>query len=392
VDVLRTADIETVSSSRAQARDAAAPRRAPYAVEEVRGRAAFAALRAEWDALAASGPTDLPFVRHDWLSAWLDAFAPGRAPLVVVARRADGVAAGFAPFLSERRRGVTRLLAPANDHSCRFEWVLGPDASGAAASIWAHLRDRCRWDALLLRDVPRDGPTSTLLEPLARADGHLTGRWESLRTPRIALRGPPGSAEERTSAKFRANLRRRAKRLAEMGAVALERVDGGGDAEIDVAVDAFLRLEASGWKGERGSAIALDPALAGFYRRMAHDAARRGALAIRSLVLDGRPIAVHLGLVHRGVYLLPKTAYDESLGNVSPGQLLQREVLAECEARGLSGFDFLGPDMPWKRDWEGETVPHDWLYVYRPTLAGRAMHTLKHRVRPAAKEVLAWWR
>ena len=67
-------------------------------------------------------------------------------------------------------------------------------------------------------------------------------------------------------------------------------------------------------------------------------------------------------------------------------------MLAECEARGLSGFDFLGPDMPWKRDWAGETVPHDWLYVYRPSLAGRVMHTLKHRVRPAAREVLAWWR
>ncbi|HET8541364.1 MAG TPA: GNAT family N-acetyltransferase [Anaeromyxobacter sp.] len=364
---------------------------APYRVEEVRGRPALAALRAEWEGVAARGPTDLPFVSHAWLSAWLDAFAPGRAPLVLVARGPGGAAAGFAPFLEERRRGVVRLVAPANDHSCRVEWVLGQDASGAAASIWAHLRDRCTWDALVLRDVPRDGATSTLVEALARADGHLTGRWESLRTPRIALGGTP--AEERTTAKFRANLRRRARRLGELGAVALQRVDGrGGEAEVDAAVDAFLRLEASGWKGERGTAVALDPAIAGFYRRMAHDAAGRGALAIRALLLDGRPIAVHLGIVHRGVYLLPKTAYEESLGNVSPGQLLQREVLAECEARGLSGFDFLGPDMPWKRDWAGETVPHDWLYVYRPSLAGRAMHTLKHRVRPAAKEVLAWWR
>ncbi len=366
---------------------------APYRVEEVRGRAAFAALRDEWDALAARGPVDLPFVGHAWLSAWLDAFAPGRPPLVLAARTAAGAAVGFAPFLEERRRGVVRLLAPANDHSCRFEWVLGPDVSGAAASIWAHLRDRCRWDALVLRDVPRDGPTSTLLEPLARADGHLTGRWESLRTPRIALAGPQGTAEARTSAKVRANLRRRAKRLSELGAVGLLRVDGrGGAAEVDDAVDAFLRLEASGWKGENGTAIALDPALAGFYRRIAHEAAARGALAIRALLLDGRPVAVHLGIVHRGVYLLPKTAYDESLGNVSPGQLLQREVLAECEARGLAGFDFLGPDMPWKQDWAGELVPHDWLYVYRPGLAGRAMHTLKHRVRPAAKEVLSWLR
>jgi CelD/BcsL family acetyltransferase involved in cellulose biosynthesis len=367
---------------------ALAPAPAGYDVEEVRGRAGLESLRDLWDALAARGPADCPMIRHGFLSAWLDAFAPAASPLVLVARASSGEPVGIAPFLEERRGGAVRLLAPANDHSARFEWVLGPDAAGAAGALWAHLRDEVRWDVLLLRDVPRDGPTSTLLEALARADRHPTGRWESQRSPRVALGGAP--AEERTNGKFRANLRRRARRLHEMGAVALRRVDGGPG--VDDAVDEFLALEAAGWKGEEGTAIALDPALAGFYRRIARDAAARGTLALRALTLDGRAVAFHFGLVQGGIYYLPKTAYDEALGNVSPGQLLQREVLAECEARGLSGFDFLGPDMEWKREWDPSHAPHDWLYVYRPSLAGRAMHTLKHRVRPAVKEVLSWWR
>jgi CelD/BcsL family acetyltransferase involved in cellulose biosynthesis len=357
-------------------------------VEEVRGRAAFEALRDPWNSLAARGPVDLPTIRHEWISAWLDAFAGARPVTVLVARGASDEPVGMAPFLEERGGGIVRLVAPANDHSCRFEWVLGQDVSGAVGALWAHLRERPGWDVLLLRDVPRDGPTSTLLEALARADRHLTGRWESMRSPRVALGG--GAAEERATAKFRANLRRRARRLAEAGAVAVRRVDGGEG--VDEALDEFLALEASGWKGAHGTAIALDPALVRFYRRMAHDAAARGGLALRALLLDGRPVAVHLGLVHRGVYYLPKTAYDERLGSASPGQLLQREVLAEFEARGLEGFDFLGPDMEWKREWAPTHAPHDWLYVYRPSLAGRAMHSLKHRLRPAVKEALTWWR
>lgn len=367
----------------------ASPRSAVHRVEEHHGRAAFDGLREEWNALVSRGPADVPFARHEWIRAWLDAFAPGASPYVVVARAADGEAAGMAPFLVERVRGAVRLVAPANDHSCRVEWALGPDASGAVAAIWAHLRDRVRWDVLLLRDLPRDGPTSVLLEPLARADEHLTGRWESLRIPYVELQAE-SPAEERTSSKFRANLRRRLKRLAEMGSVALERVDGADGLEATLAE--FLALESSGWKGERGSAIALDGRLVAFYAAIARDAARRGALAVRALRLDGRAVAVHLGMIHRGVYYLPKTAYDERLGQVSPGQLLQREVLAECEARGLARFDFLGPDMEWKRDWEPAHAPHDWLYVYRPSFAGRAMHTLKHRVRPVVKEALTWWR
>lgn len=372
----------------AELRRGAPPTSSRSRVEEVRGRAAFDALGEVWDAVVSRGPADVPFARHGWLSAWLDAFAPAAAPLTLVARDGAGAPVGLAVFLEERRRGVVRLLAPANDHSCRVEWALGPDAVGAVAALWGHLRDRVRWDVLLLRDVLRDGPTSVLLEPLVRADRHLTGRWESLRSPRIPLGCAP--AEERTSAKFRANLRRRAKRLAELGPVALRRADGPPD--VDAALADFLALEASGWKGAGGSAIALDPALVRFYTRIARDAAARGALAVRTLTLDGRAVAVHLGLVHRGVYLLPKTAYDEALGHVSPGQLLQREVLAECEARGLSAFDFLGPDMPWKADWAPEYAPHDWLYVYRPSLAGRALHALRHQVRPAVKEVLSWRR
>jgi CelD/BcsL family acetyltransferase involved in cellulose biosynthesis len=360
----------------------------PWSVEVTRGRKAFEALRAEWDATVACGPADVPFARHAWLAAWLDAFAPAASPLALVARAAGGAPLGMAVFLEERRGGALRLVAPANDHSCRVEWALGASPASAVAAIWGHLRDRVAWDVLLLRDVLRDGPTSTLLEALARADRHPVWRWESLRTPRVALGG--ASAEERTSARFRANLRRRARRLAELGAVSVRRV--GQPEEAAGAVADFVALEASGWKGTRGTAIALDAALVRFYGRLARDAAGAGALAIRALELDGRPIAIHLGLVHRGAYLLPKTAYDEELAHVSPGQLLQREVLAECEARGLSSFEFLGPDMPWKRDWEPEYAAHDWLYVYRPTLAGRARHALRHRLRPVVKEALAWRR
>jgi CelD/BcsL family acetyltransferase involved in cellulose biosynthesis len=361
---------------------------ATYATQHLRGRAAFDWLADEWNELLARGPCDLPFVRHEWLSAWLDAFAPGENLLVVTARDGSGRLVGAAPFLRERRLGVTRLVAPANDHSCRFEWALGEDATGAAAALWHHLRTRLRWDVLLLRDLPRDGPTAAVLPALAAADGHLTGSWESMRSPWLTLGGQP--VEERASAKFRANLRRRLRRLGELGAVSVRRAAEGPEARAMLAQ--FLELEAAGWKGARGTAIAADERTRAFYERLVEVAAARGWLALRALELDGRPVAMHLGLVYRGTYYLPKPAYDEALGACSPGQLLFREVVGECEARGLGALDLLGPDMPWKRDWEPHHRPHDWVYVYRPGLAGRTLHAVKHRVKPLAKEVLGWWR
>lgn len=359
-----------------------------YRVDEVAGLGGFATLRDAWDALLAEGPVDAPYHRHAWHAAWLDAFAPRAELTVLVARDRAGRAAGLAPLVATRRRGLTVLSAPANDHTPRVEWVLGADPAGAVEALWAHLRDRVRWDVLVLRDLPRAGPTSLHLEAAARADRHHTGRWESLRTPFLALGGAP--REARLPAKFVANLRRRLRKLSEAGAVAYRRVDGGE--EVDAYLDHFVALEAAGWKGERGSAIARDARTLSFYRALARAGAREGWLALRALELDGRPVAMHFGLRYRGVYALPKPTYDEALGACSPGQLLLREVLAECEAAGLAELDFLGPDMPWKRDWAPEYRPHDWLYVYRPGVAGAALHAVKHRLRPLAKEVVAWWR
>jgi CelD/BcsL family acetyltransferase involved in cellulose biosynthesis len=365
-----------------------APVLAPLRVEELRGHAPFAALRAEWNATLAQGPVDAPFSRHEWIAAWLQAFAAGDEPIVLVARDGAGRAHGFAPFL-ERREGAARLLvAPANDHSCRVEWVLGGEPERAVLALWHHLRDRMRWDVLLVRDVPRDGPTSVLLERAALRDAHLTGRWESQRSPYVPLAGRDVEAE--LSSKFLANLRRRLKRLGEQGAVSCARVDGADG--LEAALQRFFHLEAAGWKGRRGTAIAADRHLVSFYSSVARAAAAGGWLALRELALDGRPAAMHFGLRYRGTYYLPKPAYDERLAACSPGQLLLREVLAESRARRDGELDFLGPDMPWKRDWDPRFRAHDWLYVYRPGLTGRTLHAAKHRLRPLAKEVLKWWR
>ncbi len=374
---------------RAAARGKALAEQGHLRVDEVQGLGEFCALEQEWDACLAAGPVDQPYLRHGFIRAWLEAFRPAGPLRVLVARDAGGRAVGMAPLLERRRAGLTVLASPANDHSCRVEWVLGREPARAVEALWAYLRDRLRWDVLVLRDVPRDGPTSTVLAGLAARDRYPVGRWPSLSSPFLALGREP--REGQVTAKFLANLRRRMRRLQERGAVSYRRVDCG-EAEVGAFLEGFLALEAAGWKGRSGTAIARDPRLVSFYRGVAAAAARQGWLSLRALELEGRPVAMHFALTHRGTYSLPKPAYDEALAHCSPGQLLLREVLAECETRGLAELDFLGPDMAWKREWAPTLRQHDWLHLYRPGLTGTALHGLRHRLRPLAKEMLSWWR
>jgi hypothetical protein len=44
--------------------------------------------------------------------------------------------------------------------------------------------------------------------------------------------------------------------------------------------------------------------------------------------------------------------------------------------------------MPWKRDWSKQACRHDWLFIYRDAIFGRALHEVKFRWIPAAKHLL----
>jgi CelD/BcsL family acetyltransferase involved in cellulose biosynthesis len=92
--------------------------------------------------------------------------------------------------------------------------------------------------------------------------------------------------------------------------------------EIQKGVDAFLQLEAEGWKGRRGTALLSSPRDADFARAMLAAFARSGEAFIHALELDGRPVSMQLVLRAGAAAFTWKTTYDEGLRDMSPGMLL----------------------------------------------------------------------
>jgi len=89
----------------------------------------------------------------------------------------------------------------------------------------------------------------------------------------------------------------------------------------------FLALEASGWKGRRGTAMLADRYQAAFAREAVNALAGRDLVRIHSLDLDGRAIALLVVFVEAGEAWTWKTAFDEALSEFSPGTLLMLELL-----------------------------------------------------------------
>ena len=210
----------------------------------------------------------------------------------------------------------------------------GPDRPAILAALVEGLRAASggrpwRWPLL----SPDTDPGRDLLAAL-RAAGWECGEVARFERPVLDRRADHDAFLDGHPHRSRLkDLRRRQRRLAEGGDVAFAVAAGGPI--LAAAVEAFLLLEAAGWKGEAGSAMACTPSHAAFARTVF--AGSEGPVRVRAdtLSLDGRPLAISLALVMGGTAFLLKTAYDEGARALAPGLVLEAEIV-----RALHGDAF----------------------------------------------------
>lgn len=135
------------------------------------------------------------------------------------------------------------------------------------------------------------------------------------------------------SSNRRKGLARTRRRLEELGKI--EHQSHCSGAGLDRAVLAFLKIEASGWKGKRGTALACDEetrkfALHAFTGEEANSICRADVLT-----LDGAPIAVSLIASAGRTGFAVKSCYDEAYRSYGAGLLLEAEVI-----RGFLSGDY----------------------------------------------------
>lgn len=169
-------------------------------------------------------------------------------------------------------------------------------AAGHEAAFWddmlAHF-DRVPRRALFwhLPKLPADGPANIALEAvIARCKRAHTTVAEEQRALLAGALSADAYLTAAMSAKKRKELRRQHARLAEEGALNFERVEGSEDLAAWTAE--FLALEAAGWKGEAGSALANAAETRALFEETLAGAAAANRLERLALRLDGRAIAM----------------------------------------------------------------------------------------------------
>ena len=143
--------------------------------------------------------------------------------------------------------------------------------------------------------------------------------------------------KEHVSKKMRKNTQRLLRRLEDEGNVTWETSDDTSD--YSQLTKDFLRIEASGWKGEEGTALASTQATKAFYESLIQESAKSGKARFLSLMIDGQPIAM-LSDIQSGKFVYSfKTAYDNAFAPFSPGQQVEIKNLEFLHRDGIESCD-----------------------------------------------------
>jgi hypothetical protein len=211
----------------------------------------------------------------------------------------------------------------------RYDTDGGPDVSGAAADdLLEHLLKVENLPAgsphvLVVRNLVAEGPVWDALNRLD-GEGAITLRpivaWRRATLDRSAAPDADAYLGQAVSHARLKQLRQKRRALERLGPLSLD-VALTPDA-VQRALESFSRLEAAGWKGRAGTALAQDAEGMAYVRGLMAVLAQEGLAFALALSHAERVVASSLFVRAGGVVVFWKTTYDEGLAKFSPGVVL----------------------------------------------------------------------
>jgi CelD/BcsL family acetyltransferase involved in cellulose biosynthesis len=256
--------------------------------------------------------------------------------------------------------------------------------------------------ALILRDVSLDDVAMKAInEVLRREDLRPRVLQSRLRACLDATRDADELLRDALGHKKLKELRRQRQRLAEHGAVGFD--VARTREEVAAALEIFLALEASGWKGKRGTALIQDDGDATFIRRAAPALAETGQCEIVTLRAGDTPVAAGIVLRHLDRAFYFKLGIDERFARFSPGVQLTLDLtrhlcadpaIATADSTASADHPMINPIwrgrfaigdvlIPLRRNDPVVTMIHAALTLHRlfSELARSALHFIRDRRR-----------
>jgi CelD/BcsL family acetyltransferase involved in cellulose biosynthesis len=294
-----------------------------FSIEVLDRKRAAAELADDIADLAQRSLESNPFYEPEMLLPALRLIDTEQPLTIICVRRGPRLVALFVMQLGIVRKGVPITVLRSWSH--RYCFLGSPLLDGqhgkAALAALADWVESGRAPAAVLEfpQIHHQGPFARMLrEVMQTREGWVADEviWQRA----VLTRANLGAAS--ISGRHAKELRRLERRLGERGTLAYDELPADGD--VGSWMDEFMALEASGWKGREGTAIAQNAGDRAFFADFAATAHAAGRLQCLALRLNGAPIAMKLNVFTRDQGFTLRIAHDEAFAKFSPGVLLER--------------------------------------------------------------------
>jgi CelD/BcsL family acetyltransferase involved in cellulose biosynthesis len=306
----------------------------------------------EWNELLGFSASHVPFLRHEYLSAWWRTLGGGEWSqgelYVVTAREQSGRLLGIAPlFFTENREGEPAfMLLGSIEISDYLDFIARPqDLSLFLEALLAHLdgEQGLPWKVLDLYNILETSPTLPALKTISERCGWEYTQQPLQHCPFIPLPGDWETYLAGIDKKQRHEVRRKMRRT-EQSSRPVRWYIVSDEASLDSEIDAFLNLMAQDAEKERF----LTEVMRSQMLAAVHAAFKAGWLQLAFMEVDGQKAAGYLNFDYAGHIWVYNSGLNFEYREFSPGWVLLGNLLKWANENKRSAFDFMRGNEDYK--------------------------------------------
>ncbi|GAB4520691.1 MAG: hypothetical protein Fur0018_00430 [Anaerolineales bacterium] len=320
--------------------------------EVIENEERMAELSEAWNALLTQAAIRVPFLRHEYLSAWWAQRGGGEWPpdsqlFIVLWRDDDGTLKGIAPLF----RVQTRLLLLGSFEISDYLDFIAPADSLARFlhDLLDFLAARADWQVLDCYNLLEDSPSRALLAAEAAQRGWPFDEERLQPAPRLLLAPSWEDYLAGLSKKQRHEVRRKLRRAESLEQEMRWHIVSD-EASLDAEIDAFLTLMAYAPDKE----VFLSEVMRSQMRHTIHTAFRAGWLQLAFLEINGQKAAAYLNLDFDNQIWVYNSGLNFEHSALSPGWVLLSYLIQWAIEHGRSCLDFMRGDEEYKYRFGGQ--------------------------------------
>jgi CelD/BcsL family acetyltransferase involved in cellulose biosynthesis len=355
-----------------------------YRIEIIDKVNEFFKLKSQWDELARTNYSLMPFLCFDWFKIWIDHFLKDRNQLFVILLYDREQLAAITPFTIsiEKIRGIKikKIELIGNLYS-PFRYLLFRNQERKKRELYLSYileyisKTFKKWDMIDFNSIPTENGCYTDIRNSIIQHNFKNTEYFCFRNWYIDEIACDGDKYiKQLNGNIRQNVPRRIRKLNRIGNAEFEMIIDS--AQLNYYMNLYYDLYAKSWQKKE----TVGPT---FHRNLSKIAADNGWLRLGFLFFNNTPIACQMWIVSNDYAYILKLFYDQEYKKYAPGKILTFKMFKYAiDADKVKTIDFGYGNDNYKKFWTPKNRVINGIKIYNKSIKGSYLCFIENTILP----------